>query len=128
MDTNVYQSAADQRLAALALANMVRTTNARTLREIRRAPYVDGMVHVMDILSGDVKGPVGQIPVGRLLLCPRGLGQTKAQKILRAAGIYSGDRRLRQLTPRQRNELVMFLRFPRLLWPHSPIVRIGEPA
>lgn len=124
MDTNVY-SIEGQRTAALALANQVRVANARTLKEIRRAPYVDGMVHVMDILSGDVTGPVGQIRIGRLLLCPRGLGEGKAQKLLRAAGIYNGDRRLRQLTPRQRNELVLHLRFPRILWPSSPVVRIG---
>lgn len=128
MSTDTYGCAADQRTTALALANVVRTANAKTLKEIRRAPYTDGMTHVMDILSGDVTGPVGQIKVGRLLLCPRGLGETKAQKLLRAAGIYNGDRRLRQLTPRQRSELTMFLRFPRLLWPSSPVIRIGEPA
>jgi hypothetical protein len=47
------------------------------------------------------------------------MGDLKAAQLLRAADVFTGDRKLRQLTPRQRDVLVAFLEEPWMLWPHG---------
>jgi hypothetical protein len=96
----------DQRMNALALANTVRRANHRTAKDIARMPGREGCNTVARLLrDGDEKGPLGAIPIGRLLIAPRQMGEERVQRLLRVAGVMSGDRRLRLLTQRQRDVL-----------------------
>ena len=112
----------DQRMAALALANAVRTSNANTLKRIASMPYLDGIDAVIELLrDADEKGPFGVLTIRRLLLAPAKFGEGKVNDLLRAAGIGTGDRRLRQLTRRQREKLAFHLEHPQTLWPATRI-------
>jgi hypothetical protein len=104
------KGAVDQRMAALALGDRVRLANARTLREIRGMSGPEGRDRVVEILlNGDEKSPIGGVPVRRLLVAPRGIGDSMVQKVLHRAKVFSGDRSLRQLTQRQRNTIALEL-------------------
>lgn len=95
-----------QRMASLKLANTVRITNAKALKQIAEKPCVDGIDAVIAILKdGDEKGPIGALPIGRLLTAPRRIGDERMRVVLRTASILSADRRLRQITMRQRRIL-----------------------
>lgn len=114
----------EQVMGALALANVIRAANAKTMRHISSLPYVKGVDALIDILeSGDEQGPLGALPIIRLLKAPRGMGEGKAALLLRTAGVLTGDRKFRQLTRRQRDILVTCLREPRDLWPRSSLPR-----
>jgi hypothetical protein len=102
MGANVCQDA-DQRQAALKLANVVRTTNAKTLKTIGKLPCRDGLAAVAKLLmEADEKGPAGALKIGRLLMAPRHMGEMRIQGVLHVAGIVSQERALRLLTKRQR--------------------------
>lgn len=114
-----------QAKAQLKLANLVRTTNARTIRDIANLPYVDGIDAVIEVLeNGDEKGPLGALSIGRLLTAPRWMGEERARVVLRSVSIVSGDRRLRQITMRQREQMALHLRYPEALWPGTMLPRL----
>jgi hypothetical protein len=114
-----------QRMAALQLANTVRTTNARTLRGIAGVPMVDGIDQVIALLrDGDEKGPLGSMSIGRLLAAPKGMGTVRATSLLGAASVMSADRKLRRITTRQRMVLAHHLEHPHLLWPETDLYRL----
>jgi hypothetical protein len=93
----------EQALNALALANHVRTTNARFLDGIREMSHPDGCRAVAAaLLDGDMKGPAGAIATHRLLKAVRWLSRIRIETLLSGAGIYQSDRPLRRLTTRQR--------------------------
>lgn len=124
MSTNAPLRTLDQQMAALALANAVRTANANTLKGIGAMPYLDGIDAVIGLLrDADEKGPLGVLTIRRLLMSPAKFGEGKVTDLLRAAGIGTGDRRLRQLTRRQRDALVFHLEYPQTLWPATSIPR-----
>lgn len=91
-----------QQQAALQLANEVRVANSHTVRAIKAQPYRDGLRQVADILRAGSDDATGRLPIVRLLSAPRHIGQVRVAALLRSAGILSGDRRLRELTRRQR--------------------------
>lgn len=97
----------EQRDAALAKANTVRTANAQMFAEIRLMPRPEGMARVARMLVEE--GPWEAAPVYRLLTAPQRIGETKAAIMLRAAGVVSGDRRVRDLSPRQRDLLARLM-------------------
>lgn len=114
-----------QAMAALKLANVVRLENAKTVRRIASLPYVDGIDAVIALLEdGDEKGPLGALPIGRLLAAPRWMGEERAHVLLRAVMIASADRRLRQVTMRQREQMARHLRYPESLWPGTMLPRL----
>ena len=114
----------EQRMTALALANEVRVANGKTLKAIGELSYVDGVDRVISLLlDADVKGPFGSIPIYRLLKAPYHMGDAKVRKLLSAAGVVSGDRKVRQLTVRQRSMLVECLRDPTRVWRGSDLPR-----
>ena len=93
-----------QRDLALQKANDVRTANARLLEEIATMPRQQGREFVADLLC-DPPENVGAIPVARLLLALRRVGPTKTTEWMRAIGVVTPTRRVRELTVRQRGEL-----------------------
>jgi hypothetical protein len=106
MGLNVCQDA-DKRMAALQFANHVRTTNARTVREIGKLPPRDGCSVVAKLLLGaDEKGPIGSLPIRRLLKAPHRMGEARIETVLRRAAVVS-ERPLRMLTRRQREALAL---------------------
>jgi len=123
MGLNVCQDA-DQRDRALKLANVVRTTNAKTIREIGELSMIDGFDRLIEILrTGDEKGPLGSVKIGRLLGAPKGMGHTKVDTLLRASMLTSGDRRLGRLTTHQRETLAGYLERPDILWAKSVVAK-----
>lgn len=101
-----------QSLSALARANEIRCANAETKRMIRALASGDGRELVADILEdpGLPSLPISSLPVGRLLATVNRLGSAKTLRLLRHANINSWDRKVRDLTVRQRADLARRLR------------------
>lgn len=95
-----------QQLAALQLANEVRSANARTLEWLRSAPTKgEGLKRAAELIrSGSVDGPFGALDVRRLVLATRGVGTECGERLLQAAGVFR-NRRIRSMTSRQRELL-----------------------
>lgn len=96
-------SPSEQRALALAKANTVRTTNRNLIVELGGLPRQDAECRVASMLLSS--GSWDALPVYRLLTAPRGIGSAKAALALKSAGVVSGDRRVRELTDRQRRTL-----------------------
>lgn len=99
---------AQQRTTALRLANEVRCSTAATKRRIAAMPEDDGARIVADGLRGD---DFGAVKIGDLVLAIRWVGAQKAGRLLRAAGIASPDKHVRDLTGRQRLALADLLAY-----------------
>ena len=107
-----------QRTDALHTANIIRVENAALKQQIQALGYIDGCLRVAEILEEPVMpgrlrvidGPAGAIRVGQLLTSVSRLGDMRAGVLCRRAGITSRDRRVRELTARQRTELASGLR------------------
>ena len=108
----------EQRMAALRMANDVRLTNARVRRQVGMLGQRDGMLAVADLLER-LDPSASAMPISRLLRSVHRLGDRKARRLLNHAGIVSGDRRVDQLTVRQRACLATALRHPTMLWPST---------
>jgi hypothetical protein len=90
-------------LASLAIANGVRTTNARWLEALRARSHREGLLAAATLLAdGDMKGPAGSIPIYRLLTSIRWVKRVRAEQLLRSASIFQSSRPLRRLSMRQR--------------------------
>lgn len=98
-----------QRLIALESANQVRISVADMKHRIRTQPRILGMRLVAELLL-DPPEFVGTIRIGRLLRSIRGIGISKAHGWLYAADVRSEDRRVRELSVRQRSVLAELLR------------------
>ncbi len=101
---------ATQRERALELANQIRSANATTCRELRGLPFREGADLLADLLESGQVGAAGSMPVGRLVKCVRLIGDEGARRLMREADISSQDRKVRQLTVRQRQALAFALR------------------
>lgn len=103
---------ADQRLEALARANQVRCANVQTKRMIHTLPLHEGRLLVAELLEDEtvVSLPVGALPVGRLLSSINRLGRAGTLRLLRRAEVSSWDKRVRELTSRQRLAVARQLR------------------
>jgi mannitol/fructose-specific phosphotransferase system IIA component len=100
----------DQRRAALKLANATRLEVAGFKRDIDGLPRHEAIVKVVDAIARRYDEKLlGAAKIRHLLIGIAGVGDMKARKILQVAQIYNGDKRLRDLTARQRNLLVELL-------------------
>lgn len=108
-----------QRTEALALANHVRKVNSLLKKDIAALPERDGRRMVADLLSSPVEGAHGQLRISQLIKSIDRTGDRALFDTLRYAGIYNSDKRLRDLTARQRNALVEVLRDKSALYPKT---------
>lgn len=96
-----------QWMSALATANHVRYTNAQTCDDLRALPYADGCRAVARLLRhGDMDGPLGSLPIWRLLKAIRWMGDARAGRVMVIMGAESARaprRTVRRLTVRQRH-------------------------
>lgn len=95
--------------ANLNVANAVRISNAELTRSLKARSYREGLLHVAALLRGDVKGPAGAIPTGRLLRAIRWMSTARTHEVAAAAHVYDLHRPVRRLTERQRHELAHVL-------------------
>ena len=98
-------------MVALAKANEVRFANADLVKLIRESGADQGrsvVASTLEDLGGD--DPVGGMPIRRLLLAIPKFGEKRAGRYLRAVGLFTGDRRVRELSDRQRAKLAALLR------------------
>lgn len=100
-----------QRQEALALANAQRAAQAAFRREVAAMSRLEGMGVVAAALE-DPDEAVGAMRLGVVLAAPRGCSSGTAKRLLRHAGVGSSDRRVRELTERQRKVLALALRSP----------------
>jgi hypothetical protein len=101
----------EQRMAALAIANVVRTTNSQTWHDIRARGREAGRERAAELLEDLEPGePLAAMPVRRLLLAIPRFGESRMRRCLANAGVHSGDRRVGQLSERQRQMLADMLR------------------
>lgn len=98
-----------QRDAAMALANQIRSAMKNIKGEIKPLSHRDGCARVAEFLI-DPEEPAAAIRVRALLRAIRLMGNTKADNLLWQAGIANGDKRVRELTDRQRVALADHLR------------------
>jgi hypothetical protein len=102
-------SVLDQRHMALEIANRRRMSMATQRREIGAMSRLDGRDRVASLLV-DPSLEIVAMPVGRLLLSIHRVGVKKVGWWLNLAEIRSADRRVGELTDRQRLSLVDILR------------------
>jgi hypothetical protein len=95
---------------ALQLANRVRIANARYKHDLFALTYIDGIHQAAGLLDHPVTGSYGAMKVSHLLESIRKLGENRSNRLMYKAGIYSRERRLGQLTARQRAALADGLR------------------
>jgi hypothetical protein len=94
----------EQRRQALAIANSTRTGIARFRSDTRALPRPQARDAVINVLLEP--GPLlGAMHVRHLLLTIHQVGHAHADAWLKRAGVVSGDRKIRQLTVRQRESL-----------------------
>ena len=114
-------TAEQQRADALELANHVRISNARFKETIAALPEPQGRHRVADLLDGPTDGAHGQLKINQLLKAIDRVGDRGLFEMLRHAGVLNPEKRLRELTPRQRKALVDVLRDKRVLYPSSRV-------
>jgi hypothetical protein len=93
-----------QHMTALALANATRIRQGKFRRDIYTLGHADGRELIARLLIGDVEmdEAVSRIPVGRFLGSVYRFGPAGRERALRSAGVVSEDRRVSELTNRQR--------------------------
>lgn len=105
-----------QYMDALALANETRIRQAKVRRRLKTLPPDRGIAEVAGLIDQQDVAALGMTVAGVLLAC-RGVGPVVVRAVCRHAGIVTADRRIRELTDRQRGELVHVLRSPGVLPP-----------
>jgi hypothetical protein len=99
-----------QHMEALAHANEVRTGVAEFRREIAGLDRHDAILAVIDLIeSRHDDRLLGAAKVRQILMAVTGFGEDKARRLMIAAQVYSGEKRLRDLTARQRGLLATIL-------------------
>jgi acetylglutamate kinase len=103
-----------QQLQALQKANATRLARAQIKRDLHNMTPADSVATLASlIVDGDEHAL--NLRVGEALLsCPK-LGPSVLRMVCRTAGLVTADHRIRELTPRQRAELVRVLRVPGVL-------------
>lgn len=100
-----------QQEEALARANTIRLAQAAFRREVAAMPRLEGMGVVAAALE-DPDEIIGAMRLGFVLAAPRRCSPGTAERLLRVVGVGSSDRRVRELTQRQRKLLSVALRSP----------------
>ena len=100
-----------QHMQALERAQEKRLGVAQFRRDINALSFAEGARKVADAIQNDHDGYVtGSARVGHLLRAVRFLGPDKVRAVLGAAGVHNEDRKVRQLTVRQCDEIALRLR------------------
>ncbi len=108
-----------QRQEALALANVTRCAIAEFRREVRNAGTQRGTELVADVIENNHADRVfGAARVGQLIRAIPSFGDDKVHRTLATAGVRSPDRKLRDLTERQRTAVVDGLEHQLDRWLH----------
>lgn len=103
-------TALPQHMQALKSGNSKRLAVAEMIRETKQLGTYDATQRVITALVNDYDDRIiGTARIGRLLDAIHYLGQMKIGKCLRAAGVISGDVRVRDLTETQRGLIVFQL-------------------
>ena len=100
-----------QRTEAMAKANHYRTAVSVRRREIANMPPAEGYETLAELI-GECDDPA--LLSGRLshwLTAPKFSGHTKANQAIACLNLKKADRRVRDLTPRQRQELAEIVRY-----------------
>lgn len=100
-----------QQEEALARANTIRLAQAAFRREVAAMPRLEGMGVVAAALE-DPDETTGAMRLGFVLAAPRRCSLGTAERLLGGVGVGSSDRRVRELTERQRKVLAVALRGP----------------
>ena len=98
----------DQRADALVIANATRAALAGVRRRMRVLSFIEGCGELAAMLDDPVD--VGAVRLDRFLKCGPRIGEFNVQRLYRIAGVTQFDRRVRELTPRQRGVLAGELR------------------
>lgn len=100
-----------QSFEALVHANRVRNAIAAELKRIRKLSYAEARMEIASIVVRNdlATAGIGGVPMARLIRSIPSVGNTKAQRLLRAADI-SANPRLRQVSPMRRVALAEELR------------------
>lgn len=104
----------EQRTAALALANQRRTAKVKIKANLAGMQRHDAVIAAAGLVE-DATAAAGALSVAELVRSLPRHGDAAIRRACRHAGIISGDRKLRELTPRQRRELAFVLRSRSLL-------------
>lgn len=106
-------TALPQHMQALAKAEAQKTAAGDFKRSVRSLPAGAGARKIAVTLEHDHHDDViGRIRIRRLLLCIKRMGEQNVTRCLLAAGVTNSDRRLTELTPRQRSAVAIQL----LMW------------
>lgn len=104
-------TATTQQMTALATANERRLGVAEFKRETRRLGTRGAALRVASVFEEYDGDPVmGAARTRHLLMCVPHLGYQKVAHMLGAVDVRNWDKRLRDLTPRQREGLALLLR------------------
>jgi hypothetical protein len=103
-------TALSQPIQALNHANEVRKGIADIKWKVRSLPSHTSAEYTADIIDGKLDDISGSLRIRPLVSCVRRLGDVKVTRCLVNAGIVNTDRRLRELTPRQRKAVAVQLR------------------
>jgi hypothetical protein len=96
-----------QPLEALKLANETRASVHTFKAELADRNYRDALATVVDtVMHKHDDRLLGAAKVRHLLMCVRSVGQHRAAKMMHAAEIHNPEKKLRDLTQRQRWLLV----------------------
>lgn len=98
-----------QAAEALSFANERRCALAEIRARIQALPFEEGCELVASILD-QPEGHEEAFPVGRMLLSVHRFGEQALATALREAGVLTADKKVRQLTERQRRALALVLR------------------
>lgn len=99
----------EQRMEALRVANAVRFGMRDVKRRVGRMATDDGLREIADRLE-HADAMVMPMAIGDLLGAPRRVGRVSVHGWLNVAGVRSADRRVRDLSERQRLLLARLLR------------------
>lgn len=107
-----------QHLQALEHANQMRLAKAEVKRDLREQPPHRAMMLAADMIAGDhdpigcPDGTIGAFRLGELLAAIPRCGPQKQRAIAHRARMVSIDRRIRDLTERERLAVAAVLRAP----------------
>lgn len=100
-----------QRTDALAKANQYRYALAGKRREIAAMPMAEGCEELADLIEHTDCPMMLSGQVSHWLMAPNKVGIRKSSQAMACLNIRKADRRLRDLSPRQRQELAEVVRF-----------------
>lgn len=103
--------AVEQRKDALAKANQYRFALAKKRREIAAMPMAEGCEELAELIEHTDCPMMLSGQVSHWLMAPNRAGVQKASQAMACLNIRKADRRLRDLSPRQRQQLAEIVRY-----------------